>query len=1284
MRLKTGLLFSRVGIVILIAILGSATFLDAEIFTNPRFLQTGSNPIALAQGDLNGDGAPDLIYADGGSSPMLHVLLGNGDGAFQHGQDIPLPAGGGLLAVDDLNGDGKLDLIMGVGGPQPQVGVMLGNGNGTFQSPVLTPLPANASTYAFLAGCGVADFNGDGANDLIVTDELDNSLYVLLGNTTGAFTVKSTVQQFSGPTTVFVADFNGDGHQDFLVFDRLSADVAVFLGNGDGSFRSPVRYTGLGQIWSALLADTDGDGHPDLVVTGPGNVLAIYRGNADGTFAATSSGGSSNAGPILRLMVAADFNGDGMLDLAAVGNNGITILVGKGNLTYAPPMAYGAGPSTSQAVMADFNRDGHADFALVAPGGIALLLGNADGSLQTFGTYDVGAPATAVAVADFNGDHLPDIAVNIGTLNPLIMLGQGGGEFGYTRGTPPASPNGASQLLTGDFNGDGKVDLLFAAGNSVPDTVLYGNGDGTFTPASISGYSNTLYGLASVADINNDGTTDFVQLGYESLSILLGHRNNSFTISTFLSAGYGTAAPAFGDFNHDGKLDMVIGGITTMQILLGNGNGAFQMGRTLQTEIAGYTNLNEPMVICTGDFDGDGNTDIVALISYPAVIEIWYGKGDGTFEDPSLLWLSRGYSQMASADLNGDGKPDLVLSDGNVIAVIHNNGHRNFGPEVYYLAGTVGSLVIEDVNGDGAPDIVVANGQYATSVSVLLNQPGGLPVSGTLTVSPEPSTYGQPYTITVAIQPLDAGSGIPTGTVRFSDDNGLLGAATLTNGTTSFTDNSSPAVGTYTILADYSGDSTFSPGTLMVQHAVVPIIYPTTTTLVAAPNPVLAGQTVSFTATVASTGPQPPGRWVAFYDANTTIGTVWLGTSNTAVFDTALLSPGTHNVTAAYLGDVNFAPSTSAPVAEVVTAHSTSTALSALPGTVHVGAPVSLTAVVTSASGKPTGAVVFWDGTTAFAAQPLDATGAAVYIATFSTVGTHSLVAVYQRNGSYASSTSGVLNVVVSSSNSSNSSHTVLTASLGPGGAASLSLRVIVTAPSGTPTGGVVFYEGTSQMGEATLGPTGVAVLTTPAPGPGTHYLTAYYRGNARFAPSVASVLLGDASSEQPDFALAAAPISRSVLRGQSTTVSVAVIPSHGFSGDVVLSCATGTPSLSCSLAPSTVHNGSGASTLTITAYQARGALMPVRARPAPWQEIFLAAMVLGLLGLFVPRRARCRYAFLVLTLVCFGVGVGCRGQSMLSLTPPGTYLVTVTASSVQAGGQISHVVYVQIIVAVR
>jgi hypothetical protein len=1281
MRLQSQELLRGASVFVLIVLLGPLPKLCGETFTNPRILPTGSNPSGVFQGDFNGDGKPDLIYTDA----ALHVLLGNGDGTFRPGQNIAFPSSNAsVLAVADVNLDGKLDLILGVSGTQPAIAVMLGNGDGTFQPAIVTQVPLIGPNWSGLAGCGVADFNGDGAPDLVVTDASNNGFYVLLGNNTGAFAVKQQGQQFTGPTTVFTGDFNGDGRQDFILFDRLSADVAVFLGNGDGTFQAGVRYQGPGQIWSVLPADMDGDGHPDLVVTGPQNSLYIYHGNSDGTFATTAEAGPINFGA--GVFAVKDFNGDGILDVAGIGTNGITILFGKGNLTYgSSPALYGAGPSTTQAAMADFNLDGNADFVVPAPGGLALLFGNSDGSLQTFPTYYIGAPASSLAIGDFNGDGVPDIAVCQGTVDPLIMLGQGAGKFNLTQGSNVTTSAGNGQILTGDFNGDGKTDLLIPGNISEADTVLYGNGDGTFLPVSMSGLSVNGFNVTAVADFNHDGVSDFAATGYEALNLALGQKNETFVISSILMPDIGTAAPAFGDFNNDGKLDMVVGGTTTMQILLGNGDGTFQMGRLLQTEINGGMSLNEPMVLVTGDFDGDGNIDIIALMSSPPVLEMWYGNGDGTFNAPFVLQISRPYTQMASADVNGDGKPDLILSDGNIIAVIHNNGNRSYGPEVPYLAGPIGSFVVQDVNGDGNPDIVVANGGSATSVATLLNEAGGPSLTGTLTISPEPSPHGQPYTMTVSIQALNSGGGTPTGTVYFYYTNSdlatvTLGTATLSNGTVSFTDTSSPPLGTYTVVAQYTGDATFSPSEFAVEHTVVPVVYPTTTTLAAAPNPALAGQTVSFTATVASAGPQSPGRWVTFYEGSTTAGTAWLN-NGVAVFDTALLSLGTHNVVAAYSGDTNSAPSTSAVVAVVINAYTTSTALSALPSTAQVGANVSLQAVVTSSSGTPAGSAVFLDGTTALAAQPLDASGSAIYTATFNTAGTHSLTAMYRQNGRYAASTSSVLNLVVGSAGAASPSATLLEATWSSGGADSVTLTATVKAPHGTPSGAVAFVEGSSQIGEAAIGPTGVASYTSASLAQGTHYLTAYYTGDSKFAASVSSGVLVDALAKRPDFSIGGAPASARVPLGQSATVQLAITPRNGFSSNVSLSCSTGTSDLSCSLEPAMVASGSGTARLTITTLSHRSSHLPLLIKPAHWRGLWAGAIVLGLLPWLMLRSARCRLALCALCLLCLVTAWGCGAATEPTPAPANNYVVTVTANSLQSGAAIVHAVQVQVTV---
>ena len=196
--------------------------LIAESFKNPLLILTGSNPNTVSQGDFNGDGNPDLAYTDASG---LHILLGNGDGSFRHVQDISLPPGmGGTITVADVNSDGKLDLLFGGLNPLAQIGVVLGKGDGTFGSPIVSTLPLNLNLYASIGGrFGVADFNGDGAPDVIASDSQNNYVYVLLGDNSGSFTLKTTIFDGGAPGDVWTGDFNGDGHPDFVVHGQLGA-----------------------------------------------------------------------------------------------------------------------------------------------------------------------------------------------------------------------------------------------------------------------------------------------------------------------------------------------------------------------------------------------------------------------------------------------------------------------------------------------------------------------------------------------------------------------------------------------------------------------------------------------------------------------------------------------------------------------------------------------------------------------------------------------------------------------------------------------------------------------------------------------------------------------------------------------------------------------------------------------------------------------------------------------------------------------------------------------------
>lgn len=240
-RAAWGLLGLLALFVALTALLGALP-LAAQTFKNPTMIFTGTDPTTVSQGDLNGDGKPDLVYLDGTGPFVLHVLIGNGDGTFQRGQNIPLPVGvGGTITIADVNNDGKPDLVLGGGGLQGQaeIGVLLGNGDGTFQALIVSQFTINGSNDADIGSViGVADFNGDGVVDLAASDALNGAIYILLGDNAGSFTLKTTLFNGSTPANVLTADLNGSGSRRCCRSVRAQRPLAV-RGIGPRSRCSP-------------------------------------------------------------------------------------------------------------------------------------------------------------------------------------------------------------------------------------------------------------------------------------------------------------------------------------------------------------------------------------------------------------------------------------------------------------------------------------------------------------------------------------------------------------------------------------------------------------------------------------------------------------------------------------------------------------------------------------------------------------------------------------------------------------------------------------------------------------------------------------------------------------------------------------------------------------------------------------------------------------------------------------------------------------------------------------
>ena len=341
-------------------------------------------------------------------------------------------------------------------------------------------------------------------------------------------------------------------------------------------------------------------------------------------------------------------------------------------------------------------------------------------------TFAAGINSISVAVGDFNGDGKADlIAVNEGTNagSVSVLLGNGDGTFQAPVNYATGAPISYSVAL-GDFNADGSLDVAvgnFGALQNIPVSVLLGNGDGTFQPADfyepedISSYSVT------VGDFDGDGNLDLVTVdGFNWVWVLLGNGDGTFQAAVKYVVGARCTSVAVGDFNGDGKPDLAVADYvsTNLWVLLGNGDGTFQAP-------IGYAAGTFAEFVAVGDFNDDGKSDLAVALRYSGV-SVLLGNGDGTFQTALFSPLGNGDDilSVAVADFNGDGKPDLAVPDAlsTNLWVLLGNGDGTFQTAVSYGAGSRPRVVaVGDFNGDGKPDLAVANNLTAGYVSVLLN-----------------------------------------------------------------------------------------------------------------------------------------------------------------------------------------------------------------------------------------------------------------------------------------------------------------------------------------------------------------------------------------------------------------------------------------------------------------------------------------------------------------------------------------------------------------------------------
>ncbi len=669
-------------------------------FTGPVSVPTSVAPFSILSGDWNNDGKADLVVLAGtGSSDSVSLLISKGDGTFStvtivSGQSI------GGIALADFNGDGYLDIALtnpytntvsilfgnGVGissgasfvasnsfGTPPQsivagdfngdgkidiavtetyfIAVYLGNGDGTFGTALIGGIPSFTAPLSL----AVADVNNDGLLDLAVVIPDYNVTLVLLGNGEGTFANRNdfTMPGSGGIGGSVVADFTGDGTPDVAIaqFNQpatsaIQGFITVLPNAGNESFQKAMSTTvadiGIGGMVSA---DFNGDGNLDIAtadVNSDGGI-AVFLASGSGTFALPIDSFTGLSGLNVQPMVAGDFNRDGKADLIVVSEDDPTtnsspmyVLLSQGDGTFKQNflynLSYGMVPSIA---IADFNRDGFLDLAVTTQGALLVFLGRGDGTFQPPTRFPIQSTfLNSVAAGDFNGDGNADIVVGVSG-GIWFFGGKGDGTFQ----TPIFTQNPLNMitLFAKDFNGDGILDLA-TQGPNLSDSILLGNGDGTFQQPSP--FEATYYPRSYTAgDLNADNAADFVQF---STSDTLTESPQTATV------WFSTPTLAFG----------------TPSLRFASQNvGTSSMPMPISMSNAGNAPFSLSSITAQGDFSQTNTCTNTLVIKGRCTIEVSFKPTTNGQRIGSITIVGNGHPATQTLALSGwAGPPDFIPS----------------------------------------------------------------------------------------------------------------------------------------------------------------------------------------------------------------------------------------------------------------------------------------------------------------------------------------------------------------------------------------------------------------------------------------------------------------------------------------------------------------------------------------------------------------------------------------------------------------------------------------------
>jgi autotransporter-associated beta strand protein len=1039
--------------------------------------------------DLTGD--VTTTYTTSAAEISLSMSLGGGD--------IIVASGGSLTVGGSISGNAGLTISGG--------GTVLLAGNsantyaGTTQvtdgTLVLAKTAGNAITGNLIIGDGIGTdivelYSSEQIADSVAVTVNEGATFDLFGNaetidtltlqagtvsigTAGTLTVATSIT--SNATTSNVSsniqggtlDLNGNATSSIIVAD----DPSVME---DLAISSSITNGGISKSGSGILSLSGSNTYDGSTAVTDGAIQV----ESDSALGSTVGGTTVSSGASVffdgsNLSVAESFtiSGSGSASSGALASLG-------GSATITGTVDLAANSQIGAATSSELTIDGVIDDGASTYNITVLQAGTGRTTLGGNNTFDGNISVTAgylrATHANALGDSTTSSTISFANTASLELAGNI---------TLPANKS-----LTFSLNGVNNTDpkLINVSGNNTIDGTITLAGNEQFDVAS--GTTLTI----SSGIIQTGGSRFLVTSGAGTL-ILSG--TSSYSGGTFITGG---SLLVNGDISASDTVDVfgtgTIGGSGTLPDVSVNSGGTLAPG-------------NSPGMISTGNLSmGSGATYSVELNG--TTVGTQYDQTDVT----GTVDLTNATLSMSLGFTPAFGDTFTIISNDGTDAITGTFNGLAEGA-TFTVSGT--TFQISYVGGSNGNDVVLT-ALEAPTVSV--------------TADNNPTVYGQGVVYSVTV----SGSGVtPTGNVSLIIDGATVETLALSSGTATFTSITALSVGSHTVSVSYEGAGLYATSTGILSGSQTVNQASTTTSVSPTPNPSVYGQSVTLTANVAATSPGAGTATgtVSFFDGATLLGSASLS-GGVATLSTSLLSIGSHSIMAVYAGDSNFVASSSSPSSQVISQASTISVVVSSDLSSAFGESVTLTATISAVapgSGTATGTVSYFDGATLLGTATLSSGVATLTTSSFS-VGTHSITAVYSGDSNFSGSTSSTISQVIASSASTTA---LITSdnSTDLGEFITLTATVTVVSPgTGTPTGDVEFFAGSTSLGIGTLS-SGVASLITTDLAAGSYDLTAVYLGTAEYASSSSSMV--------PQTVATAATSLTIIASTSSTTVGNAI-----------------------------------------------------------------------------------------------------------------------------------------------